>query len=170
MTDRSNSPVLTNYFLEPGYIFLAINPTSISAVAGSSVSVSIYDRNRKVGGMNLFRFPYVREKDRATAEYGNVATITLIRMMLHDGSRIKDLEAQILGGAHNNKISPKNIGRDNIMAARKILAKERISVASEDVGGDKGRKVVFNTSAGEVAVIKVDKLRAADWYPYTQNR
>lgn len=123
-----------------------------------------------MGGMNLFRFPYVREKDRATAEYGNVATITLIRMMLHDGSRIKDLEAQILGGAYNNKMSPKNIGRDNIMAARKILAKERVSVVSEDVGGDKGRKVVFNTSAGEVAVIKVDKLRTADWYPYTQNR
>lgn len=167
---RSGKPVPDDYFLRSGYIFLATKPTAVSAVLGSSVSVCLYDRKRKVGGMNHFQMPYVREKHMATAKYGNVAVMTLIRMMLHDGSKIKNLEAQILGGAYNAGISKKNVGYENIILAKKILAKERIKIVSEDVGGGKGRKIVFNTHTSELASFKVDKLRKSDWYPYENDR
>lgn len=170
MTKKSNSLIHTNYFLEAGYLFLATKSTVISTVLGSSVSVCIYDRKRKVGGINHFQFPFTGERNKATAKYGNVATIALIRMMVNNGSKIKHLEAQILGGAYNRKVSPKNIGLENIMAARKILIREMISIASEDVGGEKGRKIVFNTDTSEIAVIKVEKLRNKDWYPYEDHR
>ncbi len=166
MTKKSNSLIHANYFLEAGYLFLATKPTVVSTVLGSSVSVCIYDRKRKVGGINHFQFPFTSEKNQATARYGNVSTIALVRMMLNNGSRIKHLEAQILGGAYNREVSPKNIGLENIMAARKILTRERIGIASSDVGGEKGRKIVFNTDTSEIAVIKVEKLRNKDWYPY----
>lgn len=166
MTENTKSPVPVNYFLEPGYIFLTTKDAVISTVLGSSVSVCIYDRKRKVGGMNHFQFPFAGERRKATARYGNVATITLIRMMVGDGSKIKYLEAQILGGAYNPDVSSINIGKENVMVARKMLAKGRINVVSEDVGGEKGRKIVFNTDTNDVAVIKVDKLREGDWYPY----
>ena len=52
------------------------------------------------------------------------------------------------------------------MISRKILAKQGIPVVSEDVGGRKGRKIVFNTQTNEIAVLKVGHLRKADWYPY----
>jgi len=158
------------YYLESGYIFLAEKPTSISTVLGSCVSVCIYDRKRKVGGMNHFQVPFATDSDQATARFGNVATITLIRMMIHDGSKIKNLEAQLLGGAYNRDVSPKDIGLENIIAAKRILTRERIRVASEDVRGGKGRKIVFNTGTNEIAVFKVDKLRESDWYPYKNNR
>jgi chemotaxis protein CheD len=170
MTAETENLAPINYFLEPGYIFLSQEPAIISVVLGSSVSVSLYDRKRKIGGMNHFQYPYIREKHRATAIYGNAATIMLIRMMLADGSKIKDLEAQILGGAFSSDISQKDIGRENIMTARKILRAKQITVVSEDVGGEKGRKIVFNTSTNEVAVMKVEKLRLGDWYPYENMR
>ncbi len=166
MTEKSNDLIHTNYFLEAGYLFLAIKSTIVSTVLGSSVSVCIYDRKRKLGGINHFQFPFTSEKNQAIARYGNVATIALVHMMVNDGSKIKHLEAQILGGAHNRKVSPKNIGLENIQAARKILDREKINIASEDVGGEKGRKIVFNTNTNEIAVIKVEKLRNKDWYPY----
>ena len=50
--------------------------------------------------------------------------------------------------------------------ARKILAKHRIRIISEDVGGERGRKIVFQTNTNKIAVLKVDKLRKSDWYPY----
>ncbi len=75
-----------------------------------------------------------------------------------------------MGGAHNSKVSPKDIGFENIMAAKKILTRERIRVTSEDVRGSKGRKIIFNTGTNEVAVFKVDKLRESDWYPYRNDR
>ncbi|MFP4347348.1 MAG: chemotaxis protein CheD [Thermodesulfobacteriota bacterium] len=167
---HTKEPVPINYFLEPGYIFLATKPTVISGVLGSCVAVCIYDRKRRIGGMNHFQLPFTKEKHLATARYGNVATLTLVRMMTDHGSKPRHLEAQIIGGAYNPGISGKNIGRENIQVARKLLARKRIRIVSEDVGGEKGRKVVFNTHTNEVAVIKVEKLRTADWFPYEGER
>ncbi|MBF0549539.1 MAG: chemotaxis protein CheD [Deltaproteobacteria bacterium] len=162
--------VSNTYFLQPGYIFVAVTPTQISTVLGSCVGVSLYDREHQFGGMNHFQLPIHADKSDSTARYGNVATVALIKMMLNEGSSLKRLEAQLLGGAHNPEISPRNIGRENVEVARKILAKAGIKLVSEDVGGEKGRKIVFNTSNNELAVIKVDKLRKSDWFPYEGDR
>jgi chemotaxis protein CheD len=43
-----------------------------------------------------------------------------------------------------------------------------IRIISEDVGGDIGRKLVYNTFSNEVVVYKVKKLRRSDWYPYVE--
>lgn len=166
MPGEAKSLVPINYYLKPGYIFVAAKPAAISAVLGSCVAVCIYDRKRMAGGMNHFRFPFVQDRRRATAGYGNAATFTLIRMMINDGSGIEHLEAQIYGGAYDQEFCSGDIGRENVMVVRKILAKYRIRIISEDVGGEKGRKVVFHTYTNEIAVLKVDKLRMSDWYPY----
>jgi len=166
VVNEANSLVQGNYFLEPGFIFVAIRPTVISTVLGSCVSVCLYDTERKIGGMNHFQLPYIRERHKATARYGNVATSALIHMMIDDGSNLEHLGARIFGGAYNPRISPNDLGSENIMAAREILAKKRVRVVSEDVGGERGRKIVFDTSTNEIAVLKVDKLRKADWYPF----
>jgi chemotaxis protein CheD len=110
-------------------------------------------------------------KGKTTAMYGNIATITLIKMMLSfepetRTARIKNFEAQIFGGAYNPDNSDKDIGKQNIEIAHKILNQNKIAIISEDTGGKKGRKVVFNISSNEAAVLKVDNLRDADWYPY----
>jgi chemotaxis protein CheD len=159
-------PPARHYLLEPGHIFIPAGPTIISVVLGSSVAVCLFDRKRQIGGINHFQLPHIREKHKATAIYGNVATITLIRMMVHDGSKIKHLEAQILGGAFNPAVSERNVGRENTQIARRVLLKERINIASEDCGGERGRKIVFNAASGEVAVFKADRLRQSDWFPY----
>ena len=87
--------------------------------------------------------------------------------MLRDGgSKKKYLEAQVLGGAYNPKVSDKDIGLANVKIARRILMTAGITISSEDTGGDKGRKIVFNTTTNELAVFKVERLREADWYPY----
>ena len=168
--NKSNVPVTSNYFLKPGYIFVADKPTSISTVLGSCVAVCLYDRNRKVGGMNHFQFPYIKDRHKATARYGNASIPGLIRMMKDEGSKKRNLEAQIFGGAHDSNTTFKNIGIENFTVAKKVLAKEHIRIISEDVGGEKGRKIVFNTDTNEVAILKVDKLRKGDWYPYESDR
>ncbi|MFH1154160.1 MAG: chemotaxis protein CheD [Pseudomonadota bacterium] len=171
MTDHNSGiSVLDNYFLKPGYIFVPEIPHIISTVVGSSVAVSLFDRKRRLGGMGLFHFPLIKEKNKATALYGNVATLTLIAMMVGQGSRHRDLEAQIFGGAFSREISETDIGGENIDIARWVLTKKNIAIISEDVGGEKGRKIIFNTSTNEIAVLKVDALRAVDWYPYENNR
>lgn len=120
--------------------------------------------------MNHFRFPFTGDRQQATALYGNVSTLSLVRMMLNNGSREEHLEAQLFGGAHNQHVSQKDIGMENIRTAQKVLQRCNIRIVSEDVGGLMGRKVVFNTDTAELAVIRVQKLRKEDWYPYANDR
>ncbi len=164
--NESTSPVPGNYFLNPGFIYLPAGPTVISAVVGSSVSVCIYDRKQKIGGMSLFQHPIVLDPRYSTARYGNAAVSALINMMVTRGSKPKHLEIQLLGGAYNAELSQENIGWENIQIAKKVIEKKKVRIVSEDVGGEKGRKIVFNISMNEVAVVKVDKIRKGDWYPY----
>lgn len=162
--------MVQDYFLEPGAIYLATQPACISTVVGSSVTVCIYDRKRKIGSMNHFSYPRTTDPKESTARYGNVATLAMIRMLVAEGSKPKHMEAQIIGGAHNREISSHNIGMENVRVARRILSHQKIRVLSEDVGGEKGRKVVFSTHTNEVVIFKVDRLRRSDWYPYESDR
>jgi chemotaxis protein CheD len=153
MSEKTDTLVPVNYFLEPGYIYLAEKPTAISTVLGSSVAICLYDKKRKIGGINHYRYPFTRDPENSTAYYGNVSIITLIRMLCEDGSKQKHLKAQIFGGAHNSKISSRNIGVENIRMAKKILCNRKIPLISEDVGGQVGRKVVFRTDINEIAAL-----------------
>jgi chemotaxis protein CheD len=170
MATHSKEPQVRDYLLKPGYIYIPEQSTAISAVLGSSVSVTLFDCKLKTGGMNHFLYPEILEKGRTTSLYGNVAVVTLIDMMKAEGSRKKNLQAQIFGGAFNNGYSERDIGADNIAEARRILKLKGITVVSEDVGGIMGRKVIFNTHDSEIAVLKVQKLRQSDWYPYEGDR
>ncbi len=170
MAKKSESLTKSNYFLQPGYIYLPSKGTDISAVLGSCVSVCIYDKKRKTGGMNNFKLPCMKNKQKATVVYGNVSTYALINMLTNDGSEIEDLEAQIFGGAFNPEISPEDVGKDNFIAAKRILKQKQVRIVSEDAGGEKGRKIVFNTASGEVAVLRVETIRKDDWYPFEANR
>ncbi len=170
MEKNASPPLVGEYLLKPGFIYLPRHPTAISAVLGSSVSICLYDRKLGIGGMNHFLFPCAQPSKRPTAKYGNVATTALIRMMLKNGATLKNMKAQVVGGAFHPKIMSRDIGRTNLETARTMLKKQKIRVVSEDVGGEIGRKVVFNTTNCEIAVLKVVRLRRSDWYPYDPER
>ncbi len=170
MNSDTNIPATTDYYLKPGYIFVPDKPTTISTVLGSSVAVSLYDRSRKIGGMSHFLFPYPMVKEKRTALYGNIAIWTLIKMITNAGAKRSRLEAQIFGGAFNPEFPQRDIGRDNLESARQALFRKNIKIASEDVSGELGRKIVFNTTSFEIVVLKVDRLRESDWFPYSGDR
>jgi chemotaxis protein CheD len=154
------------YYLKPGYIFFSKEPALISTVLGAAVTVCLWDRDKRYGGASHFLYPKTLEKGTATALYGNVAVLTLIRLVIGDGSEKASLEAQIFGGGDRDSLSKGTLGMQNVLAARKILGLQGISITSEDVGGAKGRKLVFKSDTGEVMILKVDRLRQEDWPPY----
>ena len=153
-----------DYYLEPGHLFLCYEPHLIKTVLGSCVAVCIWDRNLRIGGINHYVYPRTNDKREATVKFGNVAVPALIKMMEEAGSRRDDLDAQIFGGGYPEDSRGNNMGEENVRMARKVLAARGINVVSEDVGGTRGRKVVFDTGTGEVVVLKVQNIRASDWY------
>ncbi len=149
-----------DYFLEPGHIYFSKRAAVVRTVVGSCVAVCIWDTLLKYGGMNHFLKPSTKDASKATPRYGNVATAALVKMMDEAGCDRRNLVAQILGGA-----CPKNSKEafENIKVARGILNKKGITILSEDTGGSIGRKVAFDTDTGQVAILKVHKIRDTDW-------
>lgn len=157
------------YHLEPGGVFTCGEPAMVSAVLGTCVAVCLHDRRLKIGGMNHFLYPKARAFSRPNSQYATVSIPALIKQMQRQGSRIQDIEAQIFGGGEFvGLFSNGNIGQKNIKIARKILKKNGIKVVSEDVGGLKGRRLIYHTGTNEALVMKTHRIRRGDYYPYRQ--
>lgn len=151
------------YHLEPGFIYASAENTTIRTVVGSCVAVCLWDELKQWGGMNHFIYPEIFDKNKTTAQYGNVAMLALIRLLEKMGSSRKNLVAQVYGGAHLHELTNHNVGLENIAIARKILKQKHIRTISEDVGGRMGRKILFDTITGHTAILKVHRLRREDW-------
>ena len=102
----------------------------------------------------------------ATARYGNVAVLTLIKLLTVQGSNKTVLEAQIFGGGDPDNQAIGTLGEQNVLTAKNVLRRQGISISSEDVGGFKGRKLVYKSDTNEALVLKVGRLRQEDWFPY----
>jgi len=152
----------SEYLLQPGFIIIPERAMLIYMILGSCVTVIITNKAVDSTGLCHFVSPRKMDGEKPRSVYGTVAVTTLIRMLLDKGGSIGDLEAQIIGGSD---LPGHSLGKDNAQMAEKILQKRGIYVASQDVGGDKGRKAIFNTENNNLAVIKVDKIRDDDWYP-----
>ncbi|MCX6271088.1 MAG: chemotaxis protein CheD [Bacteroidetes bacterium] len=124
----------------------------ITTVLGSCVSVCLYDKVRKKGGINHFMLPYWNGQGLASPKYGNIAIEKLIQQMTAIGCNKKDLVAKVFGGANvlNENYSVYNIGRRNVDLAMKMLSAHGIRVESSSVLGFRGRKIIFDTYSGEV--------------------
>ncbi len=152
-----------DYYLEAGYIYFSKSAVTVRTVVGSCVTVCLWDRRLKYGGINHFLRPRVSATDDPTAQFGNVAIITLMRIMQEAGCSETDIVAQILGGGFPEDGKGPDIGAKNVAVAREILGRRSISVISEDVGGSMGRKIVFDTGTGQCVVLKVHSIRESDW-------
>jgi len=150
------------YTLRPGQVYLVKETGFIRTVVGSAVSICIWDEELKYACMCHFVFPMPAPGDSPSGLYATESIPTMLKTLSSAGSKRRSLSAHILGGASQTPV-PDPTAEQNIEAARFILRQNRIPVICEDVGGRVGRKIVFNAENGNVAVVKVRKLRDGDW-------
>ena len=130
-------------------------------VLGSCVGVILYDKRDKRSACCHYMLPRTPQGVKPRLIHGTVSIVTLIRVLGNDGTQIPDLEAQVFGGSD---LHGRTTGKENIEVAINILEKKGIHISSTDVGGDKGRKVIYNSETNHLAVVKVEKIRTDDWY------
>ncbi|MDR2577671.1 MAG: chemotaxis protein CheD [Chitinispirillales bacterium] len=150
------------HLLERGCIYVAAGSGVVQTVLGSCVSVCLWDAELRCGGMNHFVYPQTTQRELATPQYGNVATVALLKLMREEGCNFETMVAHIIGGGHPEGLTD-SVGGRNVEVARKVLKEKGITVLSEDVGGSVGRKIMFDLASGHVAVLKVHKVRNEDW-------
>ena len=146
----------------PGEFYATQRNMVIVTVLGSCVSACLRDPEAEVGGMNHFMLPYHGTDPDGplseSARYGAYAMEVLVNHMLALGAKRERLEAKIFG-AGRIVAGMSDIGERNARFALEYLAREKIPVVAQDLGGEEASKVYFFPSTGRVLVKRLRALR-----------
>ena len=146
----------SHFHLHPGEIFVTGQGRNIVTLLGSCVAVCFWDPKNKIAGMNHVVLPKTREGEAPTSRFGNVATFVLLDMMLEEGAKKENLVTRVFGGA--SRMSKKSlhagfvVGDLNLDITIKVLHKLQLKISHQDVGGELGRRIQFNSRSGEIEV------------------
>jgi chemotaxis protein CheD len=159
---QANVAVQTHY-LFPCMVFTHREEHLVTTVLGSCVAVCLWDSAMGMGGINHYMLALWNGDGLPTPKYGNIANETLVRSLLDQGCTQSRLVAKLFGGA--NVLQPCrghfDVGGRNIAIAREMLAQHQIPITAEDVGGDYGRRIIFNTRTGLVLVSRLRPILQA---------
>ena len=136
----------------PGQFFVHHEDLLIMTTLGSCIAACLWDRDRKVGGMNHFLLP---EAGRAadSGRYGAYAKELLINKLIKRGASRSTLEAKDFGGgAVIAGMTSLNVGERNTQIVLDYLKTEPIAVVGKDVLDIYPRKVCFLPASGRAMV------------------
>jgi chemotaxis protein CheD len=146
---------LQQIYLHPGVLYASPEPANLSIIVGSCVAVCIYNQRLSIGGATHYLLPTLQGQGMPSPRYGDVAIAELLAGLVLAGSKKKDLQAYIYGGACVLRAfrsgTRELIGDQNVRLALEILSRERISVVRQETGGEKGRKITMRTDTGVVS-------------------
>ena len=136
----------------PGEYFVFEEEILIMTTLGSCIAACIWDRERRIGGMNHFMLP---EGGGAadSGRYGSYAMELLINELIKRGATRSTMEAKVFGGgAVVSGMNSLNVGERNTKFVTDYLQTERIPIVSRDVMDVYPRKVCFLPASGRAMV------------------
>jgi chemotaxis protein CheD len=136
----------------PGQFFVHADDILIMTTLGSCIAACLWDRERRVGGLNHFMLP---DAGGATdgGRYGAFAMELLVNELIKLGASRTSMEAKVFGGgAVIGGMNSLNVGERNTRFVLDYLKTERIAVVSKDVMDVYPRKVCFLPASGKAMV------------------
>jgi len=148
-------------FLEPGGLHVTAEPAMVKTILGSCVAVCLHDRKAGVGGLNHFVLPRSPKNEPPNARYGTFSIQMLVERIQRCGAALRRLRAVVVGGARpiGNERGPQ-VGAANRELAVQMLAAYAIPIVKEHTGGERGRRLFFNTGTGEAIVSLIQRSAA----------
>ena len=154
-------PLLPQVHLRPGELAVAREPKWIITILGSCVAITMFTRRLNCAAMCHAMLPRPRNQeqiphnDPRRFRFLSHAVPAMLEFFLHAGIRPGEIEVKMFGGGnvlHLDEAGPEDrwIGTANVEAARELLRDANLRLKAENVGGPFGRKILFNTQAGEV--------------------
>jgi len=144
--------IQNTHFLYPATLFASNTHYVVNTILGSCVAVCLWDPITKIGGINHFMLPLWNGQGLASPKFGNIAIEKLLDKMNSFGCKKNNLIAKVFGGAEVIEINYTqfHIGERNIKLALEMLEELKIPITGSSVGGNLGRKIIFETSTGDV--------------------
>lgn len=131
---------------------------------GSCVGLTLHDAQSGVGGMLHAMMPLSSMDPRKAAEHPAMFTDTgvasLLQALFDLGAKRENIVAKVAGAAVQlDQSGLFRIGERNHMVLRRVLWKNDILLAAEDVGGSLSRTMVLQVGTGRTLVKSNGTLR-----------
>lgn len=163
---------LPKVFLQTGDCFFGVQPTLVTTVLGSCVAVTMHTPKMGLGTICHAFLPDSSDAKRGGSEpqicrFVDTALQNMLETMDKVGVPRRDLVIKLFGGStgiavRGMEYSSFDIGRRNVEMARKLLRFARLEISVQDVGGNQGRKLMFNTHSGEVWLKRLNQTMFED--------
>lgn len=143
-----------------GDVAASDTPAIIETVLGSCVSVCLWDKSLRIGGMNHIMLPAMSDNVKNPNCCAQEAIDKLIGDMLKMGADMRNLCAKVFGGGRAIKQFSErlDVGKQNVRVTREILKNYNIPVVKEFTAMAYGIKVVFYTDTGRAFVKKLEEV------------
>jgi len=138
-----------------GQIAAGQAPKRMKAVLGSCIGLALYHPRLKTGALAHIVLPDSAGRTGPPGKFADTAVGHMIEMLRQLDTPVHGLTARLTGGANMfGGNGPIRIGEENIKAVTQSLRRASIRVVGQDVGGNCGRRIVFDCSSGQITVEK----------------
>ncbi len=167
---RAAEPGIKTCYLKPGEIHLTLDPSLVTTVLGSCLSITMHHRPTRMSVICHAVMPSIAQgrdaKKDGAFQYVDSSLQWMIEQYTGKGIRLRDIEVKMFGGAAifqdtGSLGGDMNIGKRNVEAALAFLKRHRIPLKAWNVGGNRGRKLIFNTLTGDVLAKFITKTHAS---------
>ncbi|RJX27939.1 MAG: chemotaxis protein CheD [Desulfurivibrio sp.] len=155
------------YYLKPGELFAGEEAALVKTVLGSCVAVTMFSPRCRVGSLCHSMLPSCRNENPCIGgcqdgpRYVDCAIRRMLEWFFSLGINREEIEVKVFGGsdmfAGPRGPEYKGIGRQNIDMALQTLEQEGLRLAASDVGGPRGRKIIFKSYSGEVFLKRLNR-------------
>lgn len=146
----------------------------LSTVLGSCVAASFFHASSRAAALFHAMLPdsATGRITRQPCNYVNLAVSEIMRRYRALDCKPREIQVRLCGGAntmqgdeHRELKDMLDVGRKNVEAARTALRQAGLSILAEDVLGQRGRSVLFDTGTGGLWVRDVDAALAGEYRP-----
>lgn len=164
---------LPTVYLKPGQMYFAEGPTMVITVLGSCVAVTMFNRRAGLSAICHGLLPRCRDQQQCAGnclegfKFVDCSIKRMVALFDRHGVHRREIEVKCFGGADMfsrdaHKREAVSVGQQNLTAAQQVLITEGLSLKVSDVGGMRGRKILFYTDTGDVFLKRLTKVDNPD--------
>jgi chemotaxis protein CheD len=128
--------------------------TLVTYALGSCIGVTAHDPSAGVGGILHFMLPdsavNPEKANGQPAMFGDTGLRDFFQDLFDKGASRVHLRIKLAGGASFKTGDMFDIGKRNLLVAKRMLWKNKLLVVSEDVGGETSRTLRLEIGTGKV--------------------
>ena len=129
-----------------------IKPKIVIYGLGSCIALILYDSQNKVFAMSHILLPHSDKNTfpKFPHKFADSSVKDLMENMILNGAEKSNIKAVIVGGSKIFQNQINNVGTENIKAVKRELERLKIRISNEDVGGKRGRIIIYDTEENTV--------------------